>query len=77
MSGLSRFERRLEGLVSGVFARAFKGAVEPVETECQGRSASGDGDCSPVHGLSAPRLPRLPGVRRADRRDEGSSSGAG
>ena len=31
MSGLSRFERRLEGLVSGVFARAFKGAVEPVE----------------------------------------------
>jgi len=31
VSGLSRFERRLEGLVSGVFARAFKGAVEPVE----------------------------------------------
>jgi hypothetical protein len=31
VSGLSRFERRLEGLVSGMFARAFKGAVEPVE----------------------------------------------
>lgn len=31
MAGQSRFERRLEGLVSGLFARAFKGAVEPVE----------------------------------------------
>jgi hypothetical protein len=31
VGGLSRFERRLEGLVSGMFARAFKGAVEPVE----------------------------------------------
>jgi hypothetical protein len=29
--GLQRFERRLEGLVSGVFARAFKGDVEPIE----------------------------------------------
>jgi hypothetical protein len=28
---LQRFERRLEGIVSGVFARAFKGDVEPVE----------------------------------------------
>jgi Protein of unknown function (DUF3662)/FHA domain len=28
---LQRFERRLEGLVSGVFARAFKGDVEPIE----------------------------------------------
>jgi hypothetical protein len=28
---LQRFERRLEGLVEGAFARAFGGAVEPVE----------------------------------------------
>jgi hypothetical protein len=28
---LQRFERRLEGLVEGAFARVFKGAVEPVE----------------------------------------------
>ena len=31
MRPLQRFERRLEGIVSGVFARAFKGAVEPIE----------------------------------------------
>lgn len=31
MRPLQRFERRLEGIVSGVFARAFKGDVEPVE----------------------------------------------
>lgn len=31
MRPLQRFERRLEGLVSGVFARAFKGDVEPIE----------------------------------------------
>ncbi|MFC0628086.1 FhaA domain-containing protein [Kribbella deserti] len=31
MRGLQRFERRLEGIVSGVFARAFKGDVEPIE----------------------------------------------
>lgn len=31
MGGLQRFERKLEGIVSSVFARAFKGAVEPVE----------------------------------------------
>nr|WP_202891641.1 DUF3662 and FHA domain-containing protein [Kribbella shirazensis] len=28
---MQRFERRLEGIVSGVFARAFKGDVEPIE----------------------------------------------
>jgi hypothetical protein len=28
---LQRFERRLEGIVSGVFARAFKSDVEPIE----------------------------------------------
>jgi hypothetical protein len=28
---LQRFERRLEGIVEGAFARAFKGRVEPVE----------------------------------------------
>ncbi len=31
MGVLQRFERRLEGLVEGAFARVFKGAVEPVE----------------------------------------------
>jgi Protein of unknown function (DUF3662)/FHA domain len=31
VGGLQRFERKLEGIVSSVFARAFKGAVEPVE----------------------------------------------
>ncbi len=31
MGVLQRFERRLEGLVEGVFARAFGGAVQPVE----------------------------------------------
>ncbi len=31
MGVLQRFERRLEGLVEGAFARAFGGAVEPVE----------------------------------------------
>lgn len=31
MRPLQRFERRLEGIVSGVFARAFKGDVEPIE----------------------------------------------
>src|SRR5260370_13424488 len=28
---LQRFERRLEGMVEGAFARAFKSEVEPVE----------------------------------------------
>ena len=31
MGRLLRFDRRLEGLVAGAFARAFKGDVEPVE----------------------------------------------
>jgi len=31
MAGSHRFERKLESLVSGAFARAFKGPVEPVE----------------------------------------------
>jgi hypothetical protein len=31
MGVLQRFERRLEGIVEGAFARAFKGNVEPVE----------------------------------------------
>ena len=31
MRPLQRFERRLEGIVSAVFARAFKGDVEPIE----------------------------------------------
>ncbi|MFT4265589.1 MAG: DUF3662 and FHA domain-containing protein [Nocardioides sp.] len=31
MSALQRFEQRLESLVSGVFAKAFRSAVQPVE----------------------------------------------
>jgi hypothetical protein len=31
MSGLQKFEQRLEQLVSGAFARAFRSAVQPVE----------------------------------------------
>lgn len=31
MSGLQRFEQRLEQLVSGAFAKAFRSAVQPVE----------------------------------------------
>ncbi|QIX25166.1 DUF3662 domain-containing protein [Nocardioides sp. JQ2195] len=31
MSGLQRFENKLEQMVSGVFARAFRSAVQPVE----------------------------------------------
>lgn len=31
MGVLQRFERRLEGMVEGAFARVFKGVVEPVE----------------------------------------------
>ena len=31
MSSLQRFERRLEQMISGAFARAFRSAVQPVE----------------------------------------------
>ncbi|MCW2754935.1 MAG: signal peptide protein, partial [Marmoricola sp.] len=31
MSGLQRFENRLEQMISGVFARTFRSAVQPVE----------------------------------------------
>src|SRR5258705_5956062 len=31
VSVLQRFEKRLEGLVEGAFAKAFKGVVHPVE----------------------------------------------
>jgi hypothetical protein len=42
---LQRFERRLEGLVNGAFAKAFKSEVQPVEIasalqrECDDRAA--------------------------------------
>ncbi|HEV8527021.1 MAG TPA: DUF3662 and FHA domain-containing protein [Actinomycetes bacterium] len=45
MGVLDRFERRLEGLVSGAFARAFKSEVQPIEIagalqrECDDRAA--------------------------------------
>lgn len=31
MSGLQRFEQRLESLISGIFAKTFRSAVQPVE----------------------------------------------
>ena len=31
MSGLQRFENKLEQMISGVFARTFRSAVQPVE----------------------------------------------
>ena len=31
MGGLQRFEQRLESIISGAFARAFRSAVQPVE----------------------------------------------
>ena len=31
MNALQRFEQRLEQVISGVFARAFRSAVQPVE----------------------------------------------
>ena len=31
MSGLSKFEHKLEQIISGAFARAFRSAVQPVE----------------------------------------------
>ncbi len=31
MGGLQNFENKLEQLISGVFARAFRSAVQPVE----------------------------------------------
>ena len=31
MGGLQRFEQRLESMISGAFARAFRSAVQPVE----------------------------------------------
>ena len=31
MSGLQKFEQRLESIVSGTFARVFRSAVQPVE----------------------------------------------
>ncbi len=45
MGVLQRFERRVESLVSGAFARAFKAEVQPVEIaralqrECDHRTA--------------------------------------
>jgi len=39
---LQRFERRLEGIVEGAFARVFKGAVEPVEVAQALQRAAGD-----------------------------------
>jgi len=39
---LQRFERRLEGLVEGAFARVFKGPVEPVEVAKRLQREAGD-----------------------------------
>ena len=42
MGVLQRFERRLEGLVEGAFARAFGGVVEPVEVAAALVKEAGD-----------------------------------
>ncbi len=42
MSLAQRFERRLEGLVGGAFARVFKGQVEPVEVGTALQREAGD-----------------------------------
>ena len=42
MSLAQRFERRLEGLVGGAFARVFKGQVEPVEIGTALQREAGD-----------------------------------
>lgn len=42
MSLAQRFERRLEGLVGGAFARVFKGQVEPVEIGSALQREAGD-----------------------------------
>jgi hypothetical protein len=45
VSVLQRFEKRLEGLVEGAFAKVFKGVVHPVEIlNAMQREAEAQGD---------------------------------
>ena len=69
MGVLQRFERRLEGMVEGAFARAFKSELEPVEIASADKarhrlSRSGDRQLSSVLHTSAVvqiRMPKSPG----------------
>src|SRR5437764_13687498 len=57
--GLQQFERRLERLVEGAFAKAFRSGLQPVEL---GRRLSREMDLQRtvgVHGLIAPKQFRL------------------
>ncbi len=48
MSGLQRFEQRLESMISSVFARAFRSAVQPVEIAAAlQRECDNNARCSP------------------------------
>ena len=71
MGGLQRFENRLEQAISGVFARAFRSAVQPVEIAAalQREVRQQRPDPQPRPPAGAQRLPRRaqPGRPRAAR----------
>ena len=48
MNPLQRFEQRLETVISGVFARAFRSAVQPVEIAAAAPGGSGPGGGEPA-----------------------------
>jgi hypothetical protein len=52
--GLTGFERRLEALVEGVFSRAFRSGLQPVEIGRRLARELDDGRTVGVHGLIAP-----------------------
>ena len=56
MGGLQRFENRLEELISGAFARAFRSAVQPVEISAALHGLphwAGDGDGISIDTMNA------------------------
>ena len=61
--GLHGFERRLEALVEGVFSRAFRSGLQPVEIGRRLAREKDDSRTVGVHGLIAPKTFR---VRLAD-----------
>ena len=52
--GLTGFERRLEALVEGVFSRAFRSGLQPVEIGRRLARKLDDGRTVGIHGLIAP-----------------------
>ena len=52
--GLTAFERRLEALVEGVFSRAFRSGLQPVEIGRRLGRKMDDGRTVGIHGLIAP-----------------------